>query len=278
MGALLALLSSGMWGSADFLAGELSRRRAAIAVAGAAQVVGLAFMLVVLVISGEYAAGVAFGDYAGWAVLASLSGLGGLVAFYTALAAGRMGIVSPIAALGVLVPLAVGLLTGDQPSALQYLGIVLGIVGVVMASGPELSGGAGLRPVLLAGLAALLFGLFLVFVARGSEASAVLTMTAQRTSSATIAVVVALVVGSIGGLRRADAPRLVSIGVLDVGANLTFGLATTFGMLSVIAVLGSLYPVVTVLLAWLVLKERLLPVQYIGVTTALLGVGLISGG
>lgn len=278
MGILLALASSAMWGTADFLAGELSRRRAAVAVAGASQLVGLAFMLVALLVSGEYAAGVPLQEYVGWAILASLSGLCGLVVFYTALAAGRMGVVSPIASLGVLVPLGVGLLRGESPSGLQDFGILIAVVGVVLASGPEVSGKVGLRPVLLALLAALMFGLFAVFLAAGSQASAVLTLTAQRTTSALVILALALVVGSIGGLQRGDLPRLSVIGVFDVGANLAFGIATTLGLLAVVAVLGSIYPVVTVILAWAVLRERLLPVQYIGVAATLVGVALIAAG
>ena len=278
MGAALALLSSLFWGAADFMAGELSRRRAAVAVAGAAQIVGLVFMVIVALATGAFTAGIAPTEYLVWAVLASLCGLGGLVAFYTALAAGRMGIVSPIAALGVLVPLAVGLLRGDQPTPVQLLGIILAVVGVVLASGPEISGGAGLRPGVLAGAAALLVGGFMVFVAQGSQASAVLTMTAARANSAVLVLVAAAVTRQVGGLQRADAGRLVSIGVLDVSANLLYGLATAAGLLAVVSVLGSVYPVVTALLAALILHERLLPAQYAGVAFALTGVVAISAG
>jgi drug/metabolite transporter (DMT)-like permease len=278
MGALLALASSGMWGTADFLAGELSRRRAALAVAGAAQIVGLGVMILVVLATGAWIDPPAFGSYAGWALLASLTGLGGLVAFYTALASGRMGIVSPIAALGVLVPLAAGLLSGEQPGAVQMVGILFAVVGVVLASGPEISGGAGLRPVLLAGVAALMFGLFFVFAARGSASDAVLTTTVQRACSTVLVLLMALVARSIGGLQRGDSGRLVVIGLFDVGANLTFGLASTLGLLAVVSVLGSVYPVVTVLLAWWVLKERLMPAQYAGVAAALVGVACIAGG
>lgn len=278
MGILLALLSSGMWGTADFVAGELSRRRAALAVVGAAQIIGLGFMLVVATATGAWWAAIPVGDYLVWAALASIAGIIGLGSFYTALASGRMGVVSPIAALGVLVPLAAGLLQGDQPTPVQLVGIVIAICGVVLASGPEVSGGVGLKPLLLACLAALMFGLFLVFVAYGSQASAVLTMTSQRMVSATIAVIAVLVLRSVGGLQRSDGPRLLLIGVFDVSANLLFGLATTFGLLAIISVLGSLYPVVTVVLAWLVLKERLLPAQTAGIAAAFAGVAMISGG
>lgn len=278
MGALLALASSAMWGTADFLAGELSRRRAAIAVAGASQIVGLLVMLVALVVTQEYTKGIPLTDYLGWAVLASLSGLGGLVAFYTALSTGRMGVVSPIAALGVLVPLGVGLLRGESPTGLQTLGIVVAVVGVVLASGPEVSGRVGLRPVLLACVAALMFGLFTVFLANGSAVSPVLTLTAQRTTSTVLSLTAAVIAGSIGGLQRGDVPRLVIIGSFDLGANLAFGIATTLGLLTIVSVLGSIYPVVTVILAWAVLRERLLPVQYVGVAAALAGVAAIAAG
>ena len=211
-------------------------------------------------------------------MLCSICGLGGLVAFYTALSSGRMGVVSPIAALGVLVPLGVGLLRGDVPTAAQNFGIVLAVIGVVLASGPEVSGGVGPRPVLLAIAAAVLFGLFTVFLAFGSESSAVLTLTAQRITSTLLALLAVAVARGFGGLERSDLPRLGVIGSFDVMANLTFAISTTMGLLAVVSVLGSIYPVITVVLAWGVLKEKLLPVQYVGAGITLAGVALIAAG
>ena len=277
MGAVLALLSSVMWGSADFMAGTLSRRRPALAVAGSAQVVGLLIMVIVATAAGAWALDTLASVWV-WGVLASLSGLTGLVFFYQALAVGRMTIVSPIAALGVLVPLGAGLLTGETPAPWQYLGIVVAVAGVVLACGPELEGSVGLRPVLYAGIAALMFGLFLTFVAVGAQTSAVMTMTTQRATSTLLAVVAALAARSLGGLQPGDLPIIGVIGGFDVGANLIFGIATTMGLLAVISVLGSLYPVVTVLLAWLIHRERLRGVQYLGVSLALVGVIAISAG
>lgn len=276
MAGILALLSSLMWGSADFMGGTLTRKRPAFAVAGSAQIVGLGFMLVVATVTASW--GASGLDYLPWAVLASITGLGGLAAFYQALATGRMAIVSPIASLGVLVPVAAGLRFGDQPSTLQYLGIAVAIIGIVLASGPEIEGEVGLRPVLLAGLAALLFGLVLTFIAIGSQTNVIMTMTAQRVSSTVIVLLVAVAARSIGGLKRADLSILVAVGLLDVGANLTYGIATTLGLLALVAVLGSLYPVVTAVLAWLIHGERLRPLQYFGVALALLGVAGISAG
>ncbi len=273
MPAVLALLSSAMWGTADFLGGSLSRRRPVLAVVGWSQLAGLVLMIVTATVTGSWGTDLA---YLPWAVLASVSGFLGLIAFYTALAIGTMGIVSPVAALGVLVPLSLALFGGEAPTSVQVLGIVLAVIGVVLASGPELSGSAGGRPVALALLSAVLFGAALVGIARGSQTSAVMTMTGMRASTVICFAVVLAVARTAGGITRADVGPLVTVGFFDVAANVAFGLATAAGLLSVTSVLGSLYPVVTVLLAWWFYGERLRAVQYVGVVGALTGVVLIS--
>lgn len=280
MSVALALLSSLLWGSADFLGGTLSRRRAAALVVGTSQLAGL-----VAVTAAALAAG-AFGDdpaYLPWAVGAGLSGLVGLVAFYAALAAGTMGVVSPIAALGVVVPVLVALGRGERPGALASAGIAVAVLGVVLASGPELSGRAGVRPLVLAVVAAGGFGLALLFIAEGSRTSTLMTLVGMRVSSVTVlslALLVALrrVSRDRLVLNRRDAALVVVVGVGDVAANLAFGLASTRGLVSVVAVLGSLYPVATVLLARLVHGERLGTLQSLGVGASLAGIALIAAG
>ncbi len=284
MAVVLALLSSVLWGASDFLGGLLSRRRAAALVVGASQAVGLVAITLVALPSG------AFDDptgYLPWAVGAGLAGLVGLVCFYAALASGTMGVVSPIAALGVVVPVLVGLARGERPEVVQLVGIAVAIVGVVLASGPELAGRAGARPVLLAVVAALGFGLALLFIAEGSRSSTLMTLVTMRATSVSVsALALAVAVRRVSGgrleghrlrLDRADLPLVAVIGIGDVGANLAFGLASTRDDVSVVAVLGSLYPVVTVLLARVVLRERLGPAQTAGVALALGGVALIAG-
>ncbi len=275
MAAILALLSSVMWGTADFSGGTLTRRRPALAVAGASQAVGLVLVAVVAVASGAWRdpAG-----YLGWGVAAGLCGLLGLVCFYQALAIGTMGVVSPIAATGVVVPVLGGLARGERPAGLQVAGMVVAVVGIVLASGPELGGRAGVRPLVLAGCAAVAFGVALLLITVGSRESIVMTMLSMRVTSVALVGVVALALRSTGGLRRADAGALISIGVFDVGANLMFGWASTLGLVSLVAVLGSLYPVVTVLLARFVHAERLGRAQNAGVLVALGGVVLIAAG
>ena len=281
MAALLALLSSVLWGSADFLGGTLSRARRATVVVGVSQAAGLVLALVVAAAAG------AFGDdrgYLPWAVLSGVAGVVGLVCFYAALAAGTMGVVSPIAALGVVVPVAVGLAEGDRPAQLQLAGIVVAVVGVVLASGPELSGRAGARPVLLAAVAAVGFGVALLAIAEGSQHSTLMTLVTMRATSVTllaIALVVALARGTPRSefvLSQRDVGLVALVGLGDVGANLSFGLASRRDDISVVSVLGSLYPVVTVLLARGLHGERLGRLQSAGVAGALAGVVLIATG
>jgi drug/metabolite transporter (DMT)-like permease len=279
--AVLALLSSLLWGSADFLGGTASRRHRATLVVGVSQAAGLVTALVVAAAAG------AFGDdlgYLPWAVLAGCAGVVGLVSFYAGLAAGTMGVVSPIAATGVVIPVLYGLLRGEHPSGVQLVGIVVAVVGVVLASGPELSGRAGVRPVVLAGVAAVGFGVALLAIAEGSRHSTLMTLVTMRTTSVLLlgcALGVALTRGFPRDelrLGRRDLALVALVGVGDLAANLTFGLASRRGAVSVVAVLGSLYPVVTALLAGIVLHERLRRVQLAGVAGALSGVVLIAAG
>jgi drug/metabolite transporter (DMT)-like permease len=191
-----------------------------------------------------------------------------------------MGVVSPIAALGVVVPVVVGLARGERPAVLQLVGILVAVAGVVLASGPELSGRAGARPLVLAAVAAVGFGLALLFIAEGSRTSTVMTLVTMRATSVTLMAVALAVLArrTAVGVPARLVPVLVLVGLADVAANLTFGLASTRGLVSVVAVLGSLYPVVTVLLALVLHGERLAPVQVVGVAGALGGVTMIAAG
>ena len=275
MAALLALLSSGMWGSADYLAGRLSRSRHVLVVLGGSQTAGLVAMLVLATATGAWAAP---RGYLGWAVLASLAGATGLALYYRALAIGTMGVVSPIAALGVVVPLAVGVVDGERPTSVQLVGIGLALVGVVLASGPEVHGDAGWAPLLLAGGSAVFLGTSLVAIARGSETSVVMTMTAMRVVTVSLMLLMVLAMRWSVRVPGRDVPGLAAVGLLDVGANLAFGAASTLGLLSLVSVFGSLYPVATILLARWLDGERLRRVQQVGVVLALAGAAAISAG
>ena len=275
MAVLLAVLSSMTWGAADFLGGLMSRRRPAYAVVAASQALGLVAVTIAALVVGAYA------DPTGWlpwAVGAGISGTVGLLCFYAALGMGTMGVVSSIAALGALVPVAVGVLLGDRPSALATAGIALAVAGAVGASGPDIREGTASRPLLLAVAAAVAFGGALTFIERGARYSSLMTLTGMRVVSVSVFVVAALALRTVGGLERRDLPQLAAIGVGDVGANLMFAAASQRGLLSITGALGSLYPVVTALLARIVLDERLRRVQQLGVAAAVGGVVLVSVG
>lgn len=280
MAVFLALLSSLLWGSADFLGGTISRRRMAVLVVVTSQAAGLVGIALVALLAGAFDDST---DYLWWAVGAGLAGMLGLVCFYAALAMGTMGVVSPIAALGVVVPVLVGLARGERPATVQLVGITIAVLGVVLASGPELSGRAGARPLVLAALSALGFGLALLFIAEGARTSTLMTLVAMRVTSVTVlAVALAAAARRLArgrlSLDRRDVALVTVTGMADVAANLTFGLASTRGLVSIVAVLGSLYPVVTVLLARLIHAERLGAAQTVGVAGALGGVALIAAG
>ena len=145
-----------------------------------------------------------------------------------------------------------------------------------MASGPEVSQGLPLKPVMLALGAALGFGCALAFMAEGSQSSALMTMVAMRAATLIVSVVILVRLRGTGGMGKADLPLLIFIGVADFSANLILGVATTKGLVSLANVLGALYPIMTALLAFIFLRERLHKVQYAGIISAVLGVAVIA--
>jgi drug/metabolite transporter (DMT)-like permease len=281
MAFLLALLSSALWGSADFQAGRMSKKYQAFAVLGITQLIGLAFGIFLIFATGERGA-VAFGDggfFSGYfwpGAFAGALGYIGLICLYIGLSTGRMGVVSPISSLGAVVPVMFALIGGEQLSRGRWIGVVIALAGAFCASGPEISQGFPLKPVALAFGAAFGFGTALTLMSIGSDSSALMTMVTMRGATALFTIVIALKFRSRGGFSISDAPSLIFIGVADFLANLTLGLATQQGLVSLVMVLGSLYPVVTVLLAFKFLHERLHKVQYVGVFLAVSGVAILS--
>ncbi|MDQ3464246.1 MAG: DMT family transporter [Actinomycetota bacterium] len=274
--AVLALLGSVLWGAADYVGGVLSRTRTAIQVVAVSQLVALVVIWLVVLATG---AAIDSGAVV-WGLLAGLAGGTALMCFYAALAAGTMGVVAPISALGLVVPVLAGLLAGERPSVVQLAGIAIAVAGVVLASGPELSGGASPRPLLLAAAAGLGFGLTLLFIARSADTLPTLGM--MRVASVGLLTVVLLILwrttGATVRLTARELPALAFVGLADLGANGLYALAATSGLLSVVAVLASLYPAVTVLLAWRFGRERLARIQVVGVAAALIGVVLLAAG
>jgi drug/metabolite transporter (DMT)-like permease len=278
MATLLALLSSLLWGSADYHAGNLSKRLPSMTVLGINQAFGLLFGIVLILISGGWLSPTI--DSQGYLIngaLAGLSGYAGLLCLYSGLSSGRMGVVSPISSLSVLIPLFFAfVIEGDRLSVPVTMGVIAAVIGGFLASGPEITQGLPIRPVLLALGAACGFGAALTFMAIGSQESSLMTMTTMRATTFVVSLSYFAKVRSVGGVTSRDLPLLAAIGIADFSANLLLGVATTKGLVSIAMVLGSLYPIATAVLAYIFLHERLHKVQYVGVFLAVSGVALIS--
>jgi len=269
-----ALASSVVWGTADFAGGTLTKRLPTLGVTVVSQSAGLVALAVLVAARGEVGArSFTLG------LVAGLGGGAGLAAFYRALSLGTMSVVSPIAACGAVVPFAISLATGERPGALALVGAVLALAGAVLASVEErrAASPARSRAVALAVVAAGALGLFVYFLGLGSrEGDAVSTLFGARVGSLGLLIGLALVLRAPVRLPRASLAAVALVGVADVTANALFAFASSHGLLALVAVLGSLYPVVTVLLAHLLLGERLTRAQRAGVAIALTGVAAIA--
>jgi drug/metabolite transporter (DMT)-like permease len=275
MAILLSLLSSLMWGASDFAGGLISRRHPAILIVGVGGTFGFLMATVVVVLGDGW-----HGPYGWvpWGIAAGAAGAAGLVSYYLALATGTMGVVAPVTSLGVIVPVVVGIASGESPSAVTMAGVAVAIVGIVLTSGPEFRGEASAKPVLIAIAAGMFFGTFFVFLDRGADDSPLLSLWAMRAVVALAFVTVTIARRTTWHLTGRDYVWVFCIAAGDLGANYTYGVASTKGFVSITSVLSSLFPVVTVLLARIVLKERLRKVQIAGVAVTMLGVALISAG
>ena len=269
MSAGLALLASVLWGSADFLAGRASRRHPAALVAFVGQAIGFVALLVILAFHGANTKALLPGAFSG------AVGVIAVLAFYRALALGTMSIVAPLAASSAIIPVLWGVAEGERPATYQWAGVVVALIGVTLASTESGARVDDARKALrLALVAALGIGFALVFLGKGSEHDALTTVTAARAVTVPVLAIVALSTRATAPLRVL--PALAGIGLLDTGANTAFALATTTGLLSLVSILGGLFPVVTVASAYVFLHERLRPVQRAGVILALAGIPLIS--
>ena len=280
----LGLGSSLAWGVADFVAGLKSRRLNVVTVLLLSQVAGLVGAAAIVGVRGEGPPG---GDFAVWAAVSSVVGLIGLTAFYRGLAVGAMSVVAPISATAALVPVTVGLATGERPSAPQVAGAALALAGVVLASregveaGEAVEAGAGGRMAAGTGLAlvaALGFGCFFIAIDAASEEDVLWAILVNRIAGVSLLAAVALAVRPGLAAGREHLAGLIAVGVLDISANTLFAAASQEGLLSLVGIAGSLYPVVTVVLARVVLHERIARAQRAGVAATLVGVALITAG
>jgi drug/metabolite transporter (DMT)-like permease len=278
LGLALALSASVCWGLSDFLGGLQARHVRLLRVLLVSQGVGMLGLVVVIAARRS-----APPDLVRLlpAIGAGVAGIAALAAFYRALAVGTMSIVAPVSATGVAVPVLVGVAGGERPAPLQLAGIAAAVLGVVLVSrepGAEADGNrsATRASVELALVAALGFGSYFVGIRPSAKASVLWALFASRGTGLLALAAAAVGRREPGKVSRAELVPLAVMGLLDLSATALYAIAGRHGLLSVVAVGASLYPLATVLLARLVLRERVRRIQELGIAAALAGVVMIA--
>jgi len=278
LGAAAGLAAAASWGAGDFGAGIATKRLPAMVVLLGSQLVGLAGALVAMALLGEP---LPVPADAAWAAVAALFGAVGLTALYRALADGRMGIVAPITGLlTAAIPVAIGIATAGLPEPVRLVGFGLALVAIVLVSlvDDDTTGRDGL---LLAIVAGVCFGLYTACVGQ-IEGGVFGPLLVSRATASAVVLAIVLVRRTPVRALAAGEPRLVrlivAVGVLDLVGNATFLVAAQASGLALAAVLGSLYPVSTVILAAVVLREPVGRLHAVGIATAALATVLIVGG
>jgi drug/metabolite transporter (DMT)-like permease len=263
------------WGSGDFAGGLLARRTPLLAVVLVSQLVGTVISLVVALIRGETLP--LLSDIP-WSVLGGLTGGIGIVALYRGLAVGRMGVVAPVTGvIAAVIPVGVGIAIEGLPAPLVAIGIGLAILAVVLVSRVDdgRSGPSGLGLALVAGVAIGGFGVAINQISAGHVFG---PLTLIRVSEAMLIGLIAVVGRQSWRPDRHWLPALAGVGVLDTAGNAAFILAVQAGSLAIAAVLSSLYPVTTVLLATVVLHERVTRSHAVGISLAIAAIACIATG
>jgi drug/metabolite transporter (DMT)-like permease len=270
---VFGLASALSWGAGDFSGGLATKRAPVFGVLAIGHGIGLLLLIVLALVWGEALPST---TYLGWGLAAGLAGAVGLASLYRALAVGQMGMVAPLSAvLTAALPALFGVLTQGMPGALKLVGFGLALLGIWLIAGTSASVGArdGLGLAVVAGCG---FGLFFILVHRAGASAVFWPLAAARIGS--LALVLPIAIGRHQFLRpdlRLLVPVLLA-GVLDVAGNAFFVLASQAGRLDVAAILASLYPASTVLLAALLLGERVRRVQAVGIVAALAAIALIA--
>jgi len=287
MAVALALFTSIAYGVSNYVGPRLARGASLYLLLVAGQTCSLVLAAGVVIGQGE---GLPGGGAVAYALLAGLGNAGGLLLFYRAAEVGPLSVVTPIGALGAAVPVAIGIGGGESITALKTAGIVLALTGVVLvARGPveprDVEAAAAEVPgphedrraaILLAAGSAVCFGIFLASIAPAAEDAPGWAVLLSRMSLVAVLVMVALRLGELRDVRPGSLPLLAVPGLLLFAGTLAYAAATREGDLSVVSVVGSLFPVVTVSLALGLDRERLVVSQALGVAGAIIGIVLLS--
>jgi len=270
---IFGLAASLCWGSGDFNGGLASRRSNASSVVIAAYAVGFVLLVALALLWKEP---LPSSNDLVWGGIAGLAGAIGLIAFYSALSIGRMGIAAPVSAvLTAALPVLFSVFTEGLPSLLQLSGFVLALLAIVLISRPERAKGRprGIGLALLAGCG---FGCFFILISRVSPAATFWPLAMARFTSVLFLLIMVAIRRQPMLPKMTVAPLVLLAGTLDAIGNAFFVLAAHTGRLDIAAILSSLYPAATVLLAALFLRERLTRIQTAGILLALVAIPLIS--
>lgn len=270
---IFGLAASLSWGSGDFSGGLASRRSNPASVIIVAYAAGFVLLIALALVSREQPP--SWIDLM-WGGLAGLVGAVGLLAFYQALASGRMGIAAPVSAvMTAALPVFFNMLLQGPPNWFQGAGFLIALLAIALISQSQgtLGRPEGLGLALLAGCG---FGCFFILISRISHASVFWPLATARLTSVLLLIIVVRVRGQQMLPKRTLLPLVLTAGVLDALGNAFFVLAAHAGRLDVAAVLSSLYPAATVILATILLRERMTRIQGIGILLALVAVPLIS--
>ena len=271
---VLALAAAALWGTGDFFGGLATRRVNVLIVLFWSQLAGLAGVVIWIAVGGAARPG----SHLFYAAGAGIAGAAGLGCLYRGMAIGAMGIVAPISATSPIVPLAFSVARGDSPAAAQWVGIALALTGIVLVSREPGGIGGVAAGVGLALVAALGFGLFVVGLGEAAQESASWAVASARLSSVTVVLLALAWTRTAPRVPRRLIPLVLAVGLFDTGANALIAVATTHGSIGIVAVLSALYPITTILLARVVLHERLGPTRTAGGLIALGGAALIAAG
>jgi drug/metabolite transporter (DMT)-like permease len=288
---MFALAAAVLYGSADFLGGAASRRSRALSVASLSVPVGAAVVLAAAVVAGGPAPTAGLG----WAIAAGAFGAIGLMVFYAGLAAGPMSVVAPVSALvSTVLPVGVAVAIGEHLGPFVYAGAGVCLVATVLVSleqgtpararadaarGGFLGQHPALRGFAYGTVCGAMFGIFFVFLRNAGSSGVFWPVCTARLANSAVVIAVVVLAGARPVGRAAGGRVLAAAagsGVLDASANLCYVLATRAGLFGIAAVLTSLYPGITVLLARVVLRERMQLVQRIGLLLAAAGVILVT--
>lgn len=268
MSVLLAAMAALSWGTSDFVGGLAAKEYSPMAVVVWSQITGL----LVALVAAPWFGGSALGADLAWGAAVGAMGGIGLLGLYTGLANGKISVVAPVSGVvGAGIPVVIGILSGERPGGITITGMLVAVIAIWLVSAGEQLDTAGIGQAIIAGIG---FGGFFVAIGQAADSAGLWPLVPARMASVGLIASLSLARGSTPRLPRTWKVGVAGIG--DMAANVFFLLAAQVGLLSVAAVVSSLFPGPTVLLGRFVLKEKVRPVQWSGLALALMAVGLIA--